>query len=135
MNKTNSETHILIFLCKYVSYMYLHAHVCFYISNFYFYVFLFFKDQMMRKKSVMSLDSRYTTMIENAFYYCNPPEIPPVNITFFLFSHSFMQYFICENLTINFYFRLWKKNAHLCMSMWGNYYIKIWLRILKRCVS
>ena len=28
----------------------------------------------MRKKQAMSLDGRYTIMIENAFYYCNPPE-------------------------------------------------------------
>ena len=28
----------------------------------------------MRKKLAMSIDSRYVTMIENAFYYCNPPE-------------------------------------------------------------
>lgn len=35
-------------------------------------------EQMMRKKAVQALDSRYTTMIENAFYYCNPPETPMV---------------------------------------------------------
>ncbi|XP_064473011.1 regulator of nonsense transcripts 2-like isoform X2 [Ornithodoros turicata] len=35
-------------------------------------------EQMMRKKAVQALDSRYTTMIENAFYYCNPPETPAV---------------------------------------------------------
>lgn len=28
----------------------------------------------MRKKAVLNLDSRYTTQIENAYYYCNPPE-------------------------------------------------------------
>ena len=28
----------------------------------------------MRKKAVLLLDSRYTTQIENAYYYCNPPE-------------------------------------------------------------
>lgn len=28
---------------------------------------------MMKKKTVLSLDSRYNTMIENAFYYSNPP--------------------------------------------------------------
>lgn len=33
-------------------------------------------EQMMRKKAVQALDSRYITMIENAFYYCNPPEAP-----------------------------------------------------------
>lgn len=31
-------------------------------------------EQMMRKKTVLALDSRYITMIENAYYYCNPPE-------------------------------------------------------------
>ncbi|CAF0868258.1 unnamed protein product [Didymodactylos carnosus] len=29
---------------------------------------------LMRKKAVLTLDNRYTTMIENAYYYCNPPE-------------------------------------------------------------
>jgi regulator of nonsense transcripts 2 len=28
----------------------------------------------MRKKAALILDSRYTTQIENAYYYCNPPE-------------------------------------------------------------
>ena len=29
----------------------------------------------MRKKAVLNLDNRYTTQIENAYYYCNPPEM------------------------------------------------------------
>ena len=29
---------------------------------------------MMRKKAVQNLDSRQLTLIENAFFYCNPPE-------------------------------------------------------------
>lgn len=33
------------------------------------------QEVMMRKKSALHLDSRYTTMIENAFYYSNPPEV------------------------------------------------------------
>jgi regulator of nonsense transcripts 2 len=28
----------------------------------------------MRKKQASTLDNRYIIMIENAFYYCNPPE-------------------------------------------------------------
>ncbi|XP_019633451.1 PREDICTED: regulator of nonsense transcripts 2-like [Branchiostoma belcheri] len=32
-------------------------------------------EQMMRKKTVMHMNERYTTLIENAFYYCNPPEV------------------------------------------------------------
>lgn len=35
-------------------------------------------DVMMRKKSALMLDSRYTTMIENAYYYSNPPDTPQV---------------------------------------------------------
>ncbi|KAJ3612032.1 hypothetical protein NHX12_020309 [Muraenolepis orangiensis] len=30
-------------------------------------------EQMMRKKQAQHLDSRYVTMVENAYYYCNPP--------------------------------------------------------------
>lgn len=29
---------------------------------------------LMRKKQISAMDNRYTIMIENAFYYCNPPE-------------------------------------------------------------
>ncbi|XP_020615608.1 regulator of nonsense transcripts 2-like isoform X2 [Orbicella faveolata] len=31
-------------------------------------------ELMMRKKAVQNLDSRQLTLIENAFFYCNPPE-------------------------------------------------------------
>ncbi|XKL68056.1 hypothetical protein PGB90_003547 [Kerria lacca] len=39
-----------------------------------------YMEQMMRKKSVMNLDSRYVTMIENAYYYVNPPESTTTSI-------------------------------------------------------
>ena len=29
---------------------------------------------MMRKKAVHNLDTRQITMVENAYYYCNPPD-------------------------------------------------------------
>ncbi|TRZ02758.1 hypothetical protein DNTS_029156 [Danionella cerebrum] len=32
-------------------------------------------EQMMRKKQAQHLDVRYVTMVENAYYYCNPPPI------------------------------------------------------------
>lgn len=32
-------------------------------------------DVMMRKKAALHFDQRYTTMIENAYYYSNPPEV------------------------------------------------------------
>ncbi|EDO46900.1 predicted protein, partial [Nematostella vectensis] len=31
-------------------------------------------EVMMRKKAVQNLDGRQLTMVDNAFYYCNPPE-------------------------------------------------------------
>ncbi|XP_064604775.1 regulator of nonsense transcripts 2-like isoform X2 [Liolophura sinensis] len=33
-------------------------------------------DVMMRKKAALHLDGRYITMIENAYYYSNPPDTP-----------------------------------------------------------
>ena len=33
-------------------------------------------EQMLRKKTMMSLDSRYSTMIENAYYSVSPPDSP-----------------------------------------------------------
>ncbi|XP_030635202.1 regulator of nonsense transcripts 2 [Chanos chanos] len=30
-------------------------------------------EQMMRKKQAQHLDARYVTMVENAYYHCNPP--------------------------------------------------------------
>eukprot|EP00795_Rhopilema_esculentum_P002036 gene2037-17601_t len=37
-------------------------------------------EQMMRKKTVQAVDSRLSTMIENAYYYCNPPERQKVQV-------------------------------------------------------
>lgn len=34
-------------------------------------------EQMMRKKTALSMDSRYSMMIENCYYNVNPPEITP----------------------------------------------------------
>ncbi|VEL07389.1 unnamed protein product [Protopolystoma xenopodis] len=31
-------------------------------------------EVMLRKKTALHMDQRYATMIENAYYYCNPPE-------------------------------------------------------------
>lgn len=44
-------------------------------------------EQMMRKKMLLSVDSKYVTMIENAYYFTNPPKVtkrvveePPVHL-------------------------------------------------------
>ncbi|ESN94504.1 hypothetical protein HELRODRAFT_189416 [Helobdella robusta] len=56
-------------------------------------------DVMMRKKAALHLDSRYSTMIENAFYYSNPPEykneiqvtLPPM--------HQYIRYLLYKELS------------------------------------
>jgi regulator of nonsense transcripts 2 len=35
---------------------------------------------MMRKKALLPFDSRYITMIENAYYFANPPESQAVSL-------------------------------------------------------
>ena len=42
----------------------------------------------MRKKAVQSLDSRQLTLIENAFFYCNPPERQKVLFSYFLIKEG-----------------------------------------------
>ncbi|CEP12054.1 hypothetical protein [Parasitella parasitica] len=37
-------------------------------------------DTVMRKKAVQHLDSRYATMVENAYYQANPPDKPAIKI-------------------------------------------------------
>ena len=43
----------------------------------------YLQELMMRKKSVQTLDSRQLTLIENAFFYCNPPEKQKVHWLWF----------------------------------------------------
>ena len=33
-------------------------------------------EVMLRKKNAVHMDPRYVTMIENTFYYCDPPKNP-----------------------------------------------------------
>lgn len=52
--------------------------VCPLYSNLFFLSAVSHQEVMMRKKSAMKLETRYETMIENAFYYSNPPEVQAV---------------------------------------------------------
>lgn len=36
---------------------------------------------MVRKKNVQHLDSRYSLMVENAYYQANPPDKPAIQIS------------------------------------------------------
>ena len=52
---------------------------------------------MMRKKAVQNLDSRQLTLIENAFFYCNPPEKQKVRARPVCIRASFIHHTIKKN--------------------------------------
>nr|CAD7440943.1 unnamed protein product [Timema bartmani] len=56
-------------------------------------------EQMMRKKSVTALDSRYVTMIENAYYHVNPPELAPYVKKERPPMHEFIRKILYQDLT------------------------------------
>lgn len=58
-------------------------------------------EQIMRKKCVMNLDSRYVTMIENAYYYVNPPETISQPIVKLPTLHQFIQKILYQELNPN----------------------------------
>ncbi|XP_074025412.1 UPF2 regulator of nonsense mediated mRNA decay [Leptinotarsa decemlineata] len=58
-------------------------------------------EQMMRKKSVMPLDSRYVTQIENAYYYVNPPEVVTIAKKERPVMHQFIRKLLYQDLQKN----------------------------------
>lgn len=56
-------------------------------------------DVMMRKKAALHLDSRYTTMIENAYYYSNPPEVPQMVKKIRLPIHEYIRKLLYKDLS------------------------------------
>lgn len=58
-------------------------------------------EQMMRKKSVMTFDSRYVTQIENAYYYVNPPDIVTVAKKERPIMHQFIRKLLYQDLQKN----------------------------------
>lgn len=56
-----------------------------------------FLEQMMRKKMLLSVDSKYITMIENAYYFTNPPEVIKHVIEEPL-AHTYVRYLLYECL-------------------------------------
>lgn len=56
---------------------------------------------MMRKKSVMALDSRYVTQIENAYYYVNPPEVITITKKERPVMHQFIRKLLYQDLQKN----------------------------------
>ncbi|XP_065199909.1 regulator of nonsense transcripts 2 [Planococcus citri] len=58
-------------------------------------------EQMMRKKCVKNLDNRYVTMIENAYYYVNPPETVSRPVVQLPTLHQFIQKILYQDLNPN----------------------------------
>lgn len=58
-------------------------------------------EQMMRKKSVMVLDSRYVTQIENAYYYVNPPDTGTITKKERPVMHQFIRKLLYQDLQKN----------------------------------
>jgi len=58
-----------------------------------------FQEQMMRKKTALAMDSRYVTMIENAFFFVNPPEGSTVKIKERPPLHAFIRKTLYQDLS------------------------------------
>lgn len=58
-------------------------------------------EQMMRKKAVMALDSRYVTQIENAYYFVNPPESVSIPRKERPVMHQFIRKLLYQDLQKN----------------------------------
>ncbi|XP_050312135.1 regulator of nonsense transcripts 2 isoform X2 [Anthonomus grandis grandis] len=58
-------------------------------------------EQMMRIKTAMTLDSRYVTQIENAYYYVNPPEVVTVAKKERPIIHQFIRKLLYQDLHKN----------------------------------
>lgn len=56
-------------------------------------------EQMMRKKSALTMDVRYVTMIENAFFFVNPPEGGTLKVKERPPIHSFVRKILYQDLS------------------------------------
>ncbi|XP_046682701.1 regulator of nonsense transcripts 2 isoform X2 [Homalodisca vitripennis] len=56
-------------------------------------------EQIMRMKTGKTLDSRYVTMIENAYYFVNPPELPVTRVKERPIMHEFIRHILYQDLT------------------------------------
>lgn len=56
-------------------------------------------DQLMRKKSLLPYDSKYITMIENAYYFANPPETQAIAREELPPMQEYIRKLICKDLT------------------------------------
>lgn len=57
-----------------------------------------FLEILMRKKQAVAMDKKYTIMIENAFYYCNPPENKQVEKKVRIPIHEYIKKLLFKDL-------------------------------------
>lgn len=55
-------------------------------------------EEMMKKRAILHLDDHHAAMVNNAFYYCNPPEFQGLQRKVGCFVATFAWYFqpLCE---------------------------------------
>ncbi len=70
----------------------------------------------MRKKTAMSLDARYTMMIENAFYVVNPPEAPSIPRERLPPMHEYIQRLLYHDLSKTTTEKV--KDVYTCTCAW-----------------
>lgn len=73
----------------------------------------------MRKKSALAMDIRYVTMIENAFFFVNPPEGGALRVKERPPIHSFIRKILYQDLSKPTTDKVWKDEGSLM-------YIRIW---------
>ncbi|XP_071961519.1 regulator of nonsense transcripts 2-like [Antedon mediterranea] len=56
-------------------------------------------EQMMRKKTRLHLSDRYSTMVENAFFFCNPPDTQKAEIKIRPPMHQYIRKLLFKDLT------------------------------------
>ncbi|XP_033096855.1 regulator of nonsense transcripts 2-like isoform X2 [Anneissia japonica] len=56
-------------------------------------------EQMMRKKTRLHLNDRYETMVENAFFFCNPPETKQAEVKVRPPMHQYIRKLLFKDLT------------------------------------
>lgn len=77
----------------------------------------------MRKKSALAMDIRYVTMIENAFFFVNPPEGGALRVKERPPIHSFIRKILYQDLSKPTTDKVWKDEGSLMyIRKWEKFY-------------
>jgi hypothetical protein len=83
--------------------------------NAYFLWLVYLQEILMRKKQVSNLDNRYVIMIENAYYYCNPPESKQIERHMLNPLHEYIKKILYKDLN------------KLCVEKVGYLWVFLWI--------